>query len=67
MAWKIIESSRGGVVASYGEEQSGGVEIGYAPGVTMPAFIEYYSVRFDTKMQAERYIAKNPNPLKSRK
>lgn len=67
MVWKITESSHGGVVASYGEEHSGGVEVGYVPGVTMPAFIEYYSAHFDTKKQAERYIAKNPNPLKSRK
>ena len=63
MEWRIRESSHGGVVASYGAAHSGGVSVGFKPGVTMPAFIEYYSARFDTKRQAEKYIAKNPNPL----
>ena len=64
MEWRIRESSHGGVVASYGAAHSGGVEVGIKPGVTMPAFVPYYSARFDTKQQAENYISKNPNPLK---
>lgn len=66
MVWKITESSHGGVVASYGMEHSGGGDVGYVPGVTMPAFIEYFSARFDTQKQAERYIEKNPDPLRRR-
>lgn len=66
MEWKIRECSRGGVVASFGCQHSGGVETGCKPGVTLPAFIEYLSVRFDTKKQAERYIANNPDPLRRR-
>lgn len=66
MVWEVRESGHGGVVASYGMRHPGGVEIGCKPGVTMPAFIEYFSMRFDTRKQAERYIAKTPNPLKGR-
>lgn len=56
MQWKIRESDRG-FYAERGIQHSGGVEVGYMPGVTMPAFIVYESARFDTRKQAEKYIA----------
>lgn len=65
MEWRIRESSHGGVVAEYGAPHTGGVEIGNRPGITMSAFIAYYSGRFDTRKQAERYIKNNPNPLRT--
>lgn len=58
MEWRIRESSHGGFIASYGLPHTGGVSFGNRPGVTMPAFIEYRSIRFDTLKQAERYVAK---------
>ena len=63
MEWRIRESSRGGVVADYGINHDGGVEVGFKRGFTMPAFISYYSSHFDTLEDAERYIKNNPNPL----
>ena len=64
--WCIRESSHGGVVADYGIPHAGGVQIGSMPGVTMPAFLVYYSASFPTKKAAERFIAKNPDPLKKK-
>lgn len=64
MEWIIEESSSEGVKASYGIRHEGGVEVAFKPGVTMPCFIDYYSTRFDTSKQAERFIAKHPNPLR---
>ena len=58
MEWRIRESSHGGFVASYGLPHVGGVSFENRPGVTMPAFIEYRSIRFETLKQAERYVAK---------
>ena len=63
MEWKITETSYG-VKARYGNFHEGGVEVGYKPGVTMPYFIDYYSTYFDTRKQAELFIAKHPNPLR---
>lgn len=64
MEWVIRDSSHGGVVADYGVRHHGEVEVGYKPGVTLPAFITYFSKRFDNRRQAENYINKNPNPLR---
>ena len=64
MEWRIRECSRGGVVLSFGCRHPGGVETGNKPGVTMPAFIEYFSAHFDTKKQAERYMLNHPDPLR---
>lgn len=66
LCWRIRESSHGGVEAEYGIPHNGGVQIGSKPGVTLPAFIVYYSSHFDTKRKAESFISKNPNPLKKR-
>lgn len=62
MAWRIRKNDRGEFVAEYGAKHSGGVRVGFC-GATMPAFIVYRSINFNTKKQAENYIAKNPRPL----
>lgn len=56
MQWRIRESTRG-FYAECGIQHNGSVEVGCMPGVTMPAFIVYESARFDTRKQAEKYIA----------
>lgn len=62
MAWRIRENAHGEFVAEYGMRHDGGVQIS-AIGATMPAFIVYRSINFETKKKAESYIAKNPCPL----
>lgn len=58
MEWRIRESSHGGYMAEYGANHQGGVFGPSRVGVTLPAFIVYRSIHFDTKKQAERYIKK---------
>ena len=63
MEWKITPCSHGGYTASFGMQHDGGEKVS-AIGVTLPAFIVYVSVHFDTLRQAKAYIRKNPEPLK---
>lgn len=64
MEWLISESSHGGVTARYGISHTESVELGFSPGYMMPGFLEYFSMHFDDRKEAEKYIKKNPNPLK---
>ena len=58
MEWRIRKSSHGGVYAEYGLPHNGGCRIPGMLGVTMPAFIVYESVHFDTEKKALSYIRK---------
>ena len=64
MEWVISESSHGGVTARYGIRHIESIELGYRPGCIMPGFLEYCSLYFDDRKEAEKYIRKHPNPLK---
>lgn len=56
MEWKIRESSRG-FYAEYGRYIQSGIEVGFKQGFYMPGFHVSESSRFDTREQAEKYIA----------
>ena len=56
MVWRVRESSNGGFVAEYGSEHGGGVLAPSGVGVTMPAFIVYEMIRFESRRRAEAYI-----------
>lgn len=56
MEWRIRESKRG-FYAEYGGYVQPGTVAGFKPGFYMPAFIVSVSYRFDTRKQAEKYIA----------
>lgn len=56
MEWRIRESSNG-FYAEYGGYIQPGTEVGFKPGFFMPGFIVSEMARFDTKKEAERYIA----------
>jgi hypothetical protein len=58
MEWRIRPCSHGGVVAEYGSKHEGGVLSPAGIGYTMPAFIAYRIVKFETENQAKRYIAR---------
>ena len=57
MEWRIVESNRG-YHAQYGSKIEPGTEAGYTIGYFMPCFHVSESARFDTKREAERYIAR---------
>jgi hypothetical protein len=61
MEWRIRESNHGGFVAEYGAQVQPGIQAGFKPGFFMEAFIVYESARFDTRKQAEKYIARSKN------
>lgn len=65
MEWRITKLGNGGFKVAYGIDHKGGAEVGYRPGVTMATFFSYYEARFDTLAEAEKWIAENPNPLKT--
>ena len=56
MEWRIRESGRG-VYAEYGGYIQPGMAAGFKPGFYMPGFHVSESSRFDTRKQAEKYIA----------
>jgi len=57
LEWRIRQS-RNGFMAEYGSYMQEGVLAGYKPGYFMPGFIISKSSFFDTKKQAEKYIAR---------
>lgn len=59
MEWRIRPCSHGGFVAEYGSKHNGGILSPSGIGFTMPGFIVYRSVHFNTKKQAERYISQH--------
>lgn len=61
MEWRIRESGHGGVEAEKGITHDGGEQIPGILGHTMPAFIVYESAHFETKKQAQKYIARKKN------
>lgn len=56
--WRIRECGHGGFVAEKGVEIKSGIEAGYKPGTYMPAFVISESAHFETRKQAENYIAR---------
>ena len=56
MEWRIRDSSHGGAVAELGLQHDGGALAPSGVGVTMPAFIVYESMRFETRRKAEAYV-----------
>lgn len=56
MEWRIRESSRG-FYAEYGGYIQSGIAAEFKPGFYMPGFNVSESSRFDTREQAEKYIA----------
>ena len=60
MEWRIRESVNG-FYAERGGYVQPGTEVGYKPGFLMPGFIVSESSRFDTKAEAEAYIAEKEN------
>lgn len=54
--WRIRESSRG-FYAEYGGYIQPGTAAGFKPGFYMSGFNVSESARFDTREQAEKYIA----------
>ena len=56
MEWRVRES-RSGFYAEYGGYIQNGIQAGFKPGFYMPGFHVSESVRFDTRKQAEKYIA----------
>lgn len=54
MEVRIRKSGHGGYVVEKGIRNEGGVEVGYKPGCTMPAFIVYASARYDTLAKAKK-------------
>lgn len=56
MEWRIRESGHGGFVAELGMPHDGGVLAPSGVGVTMPAFIVYEMMRFETRRKAEAYV-----------
>lgn len=56
MEWRIQDCSYGGVFAEYGAAHQGGYTFPGMPGVTLPAFIVYESVWFETRRKAEAFI-----------
>lgn len=56
MEWRIRESSRGFYV-EYGGYIKPGTTVGFKPGFYMRRFNVSESIRFDTRKQAENYIA----------
>lgn len=57
MEWRIRESGHGRFIAERGMQTEKGTLAPNGIGYIMPAFIVYESTKFDTKKQAERYIA----------
>lgn len=58
MEWRIRDCSHGGAVAELGLQHNGGVLAPSGVGVTMPAFIVYESMWFETRRKAEAYVRK---------
>ncbi len=56
MEWRIRERSSGDFVVERGISQDGGEPSPNGIGNTMPAFIVYESMSFDTKAQAKQYM-----------
>lgn len=56
MEWRIRESSHG-FYAEYGGYIKPGISAEFKPGFYMPGFNVSESARFDTRKQAEDYIA----------
>lgn len=58
MKWRIRERSYGGYVVERGLDHKGGAPSVSGIGYSLPAFIVYESISFDTLAQAERYLKK---------
>jgi hypothetical protein len=56
MEWRIRECSDGRFVAELGTQISGGELAPSGVGVTMPAFIVYEAMWFETRRKAEGFI-----------
>lgn len=56
MEWRIRESDHG-FYSEYGGYIKPGTTAGFKPGFYMPGFNVSESARFDTRKQAEKYIA----------
>lgn len=57
MEWRIRESGHGGFIAELVGVPEQGTPAGFKPGFIMGAVL-YETARFDTKKQAEKYIAR---------